>query len=116
MSMIEELKTYQINTDEALERFMGNAVLYEHMLKKLPESVKSSNVRDNIKSGNYDAAFEAAHTLKGITGNLSLTPLYNAYTEISQLLRENNPRKALDILEGILPTQTSIIECINKYL
>ena len=36
---------------------------------------------------NYKEAFEAAHSLKGVLGNLSLTPLYDKVCEITELLR-----------------------------
>ena len=33
------------------------------------------------------SAFEAAHTLKGVTGNMGLTPLYDAVCTIVEPLR-----------------------------
>ena len=54
------------------------------------------------------------HTLKGVTGNLSLTPLYNAYTEITNLLREQKYDDARAALEKILPVQNDILSCIEK--
>ena len=40
-----------------------------------------------IKEKDYDAAFDAAHALKGVLGNLSLTPLFDKASEITELLR-----------------------------
>ena len=34
-----------------------------------------------------DAAFEAAHALKGVTGNLALTPIYEPVQVVTELLR-----------------------------
>ena len=36
---------------------------------------------------NYKEAFEAAHSLKGVLGNLSLTPLYDKVCKMTELLR-----------------------------
>ena len=33
--------------------------------------------------------FEIAHTLRGVLGNLALTPLYEIMNEITELLRDN---------------------------
>jgi HPt (histidine-containing phosphotransfer) domain-containing protein len=41
-----------------------------------------------LDSGNLKEAFEAAHSLKGVTGNLSLTPLYEKLNSITEFLRE----------------------------
>ena len=40
-----------------------------------------------LEKGELDTAFEAAHALKGVYGNLSLTPLYTPISELTELLR-----------------------------
>ena len=35
-------------------------------------------------------AFEAAHALKGVLGNLALTPIYDPVSEMTELLRARN--------------------------
>lgn len=94
MSMVDELKELGANVDEAMQRFMNNAALYEKMLKKLPNMMKGKQVMEAIETGNIDGAIEIAHTLKGVLGNLSITPLYEAYTDIVALLRQNDMEKA----------------------
>ena len=39
-----------------------------------------------------DGAFQAAHTLKGVSGNLGLTPLYEAVCDIVEPLRHGEKR------------------------
>ena len=39
------------------------------------------------KSKNYDHLFEAAHSLKGVSGNLGLTPFYHAICNFVEVLR-----------------------------
>lgn len=113
MSMTDELKEYGVNVSEALERFMGNTAFYETTLKKFPASAEAHKVKEYIKSGDIQTAAANAHNLKGTTGNLSLTPLYEAYAEIVRLLRADNGEQALEELEKILPLQEKIIDCIN---
>lgn len=114
MNLTDELKELGVNIDEALKRFMNNSALYIKMLGKLTSTVSELEVMPFLENGNYDKALENAHTLKGVTGNLSITPLYTAYTDIVALLRENNPEKAKSVLEGILPVQEKIISCIRE--
>ena len=40
-----------------------------------------------IAGGDLQAAFEEAHALKGVLGNLALTPIYNPVSEMTELLR-----------------------------
>lgn len=113
MSLTEKLKEYGVNVAEALERFMGNEAIYERTLKKFPAAVETHPVAEVIKSGDSKTAVANAHTLKGVTGNLSITPLYTAYVEIVNLLRADENEKALAMLEDILPLQEKIVDCIK---
>lgn len=115
MSMLDDLKTLGVNTDGALQRFMGKSAIYEKMLGKLAATVDNAPVLSAFEAGDYKTALESAHTLKGVMGNLSVTPLYEGYTKIVDLLRADDPAKAREILEGILPVQKEIIDCIEKY-
>ncbi|MGN0614232.1 MAG: Hpt domain-containing protein [Porcipelethomonas sp.] len=110
----EELKSLGINLDDALERFMGKQSLFDRMLKKLPKAVKDYEVLEYFISKDYDTAVANAHTLKGVTGNLSVTPLYEAYTQIVNDLRAGNPDKAQKLLEDILPVQEKIVSYIEE--
>ncbi len=114
MDLIAELEGLGVNTSEALSRFMNNKALYVRMLGKFPAAAREADVSSHFKAKDYDTAVASAHTLKGVTGNLSLTPLYAAYTDIVALLRGGQPEKAEAILEEILPTEEKIIACIEK--
>ncbi len=115
MSLLEELDTLGVNTQEALVRMNGNAALYERMLVKFVDMINNSIVQPDFDCNNYDNITEAAHTLKGVSGNLSITPVYEAYSEIVRLLRAGEPEQAKKVLEGILPIQEKIVNCIKKY-
>lgn len=115
MSMLDELKELDVNVDEALQRFLNKAELYEKMLKKLPPVLDGKRVLTAIDAGDIDGAIETAHTMKGVLGNLSITPLYKSYTDIVALLRSNEVDEARKILEESFSTEEKIIACIEKY-
>ena len=115
MNLITELKNMGANTDEGVERCMNKPELYEKLVKKVPANIEKLEVMQYFDEGDYQTALTNAHTIKGIAGNLSLTPLYTAYTEIVNLLRADNPEKARRILEETLPVQEQIISCIKSY-
>ncbi len=116
LGLIEELRVFGVDVDDAMERFMGNTALYERMLKKLPDVIKNADVQPDFDCTDYADITEKAHAVKGATGNLSITPLYKAYTEIVSLLRAQQPEKAKAVLISILPVQMNIIHCIEKYI
>ena len=115
MELLEELKTKGVNIEEGLERFMGNRSLYEKMLGKFVELIDKSSINTDFDCNNYDDIIEKAHAIKGATGNLSIKPLYEAYTEIVNLLRAKQPEQSKVVLEGILSVQADIINCIQNH-
>ena len=115
MSMVNELRELGVDVEDPLQRFMGNEGLFNRMIKKLPPAVKDLQVVQHLEAGDYEAALNNAHTLKGVTGNLSIKPLFNAYNEAVNLLRADKPEEAKKKVEEILPVQEQIIACIEKY-
>ncbi len=115
MDLLTELKGMGTNIDEGLERCMNNVGLYEKLLKKVPQNMEKLEVLPYFESGDYETALMNAHTIKGVAGNLSLTPLFSAYSDIVNLLRADKPDEAKKILVGILPLQGQIVDCIKKY-
>lgn len=116
MSLLTELEALGVDIQDGLRRFVNNAALYEKMLKKFPAAAEGLPVQPHFDAGDLEAALANAHTLKGMTGNLSLTPLYVAYTDIVALLRANDPEKAKTLLTDIIPVQQKIIDCIKAYV
>lgn len=115
MDLISELDALGVNTKEAIERLNNNSAFYVKMLGKFTAELENHPVMPYLESGNYEEAVAHAHTLKGLTGNLSVTPLYTAYTEIVALLRSNEPEKAKKLMADTLPIQSEIAACIEKY-
>ena len=115
MDILTELKGFGVDIDDAMNRFVNNKELYLKMLLKLKPNIEKLPVLSLIESGDNEQALANAHTLKGITGNLSLTPLFGGYTKVVELFRAGNPAEAKNVLEGILPVQNDIVACIDKY-
>lgn len=115
MSLLEELKGLGVNIEEGMDRLMGNAALYERMLGTFVKMMQESGVQPDFDNTDYAEITEKAHAIKGASGNLSITPVYEAYSEIVRLLREDKPEQAKEILKNVLPIQDEIIQCINRH-
>lgn len=115
MAMMEELKSLGVDVDEGMERVMGDADLYEMMLGMFLDSLRDNPVAlEDFDGNDLDKLIKGIHTLKGITGNLGITPLFDGYTESLGLLRGNRPKEAKAVFARILPVQTDIVACINR--
>ena len=87
MITVEKLKTYGANVDEGLQRCMNNADFYLMLVNKSLSGNQVSDLEAAINNNDLQRAFEIAHGLKGVVGNLSITPLYNALVIITEDLR-----------------------------
>lgn len=116
MGLFEDLRGLGVNVDEGLERLMGNPALYKRMLGSFTKMMKNPSSQPDFMSGDIADNIEKAHTIKGVTGNLSITPLYQAYSDIVRLLRENRVEEAKEVFEQVLPVQAGIINCIETYI
>ncbi|MBQ9480547.1 MAG: Hpt domain-containing protein [Clostridia bacterium] len=87
MITIEKLKEYGANVEEGLGRCMNNEAFYIRLVEMVLPDDKLDILEQRISSGDLDGAFETAHSLKGMYGNLSLTPIYMPVYEITEHLR-----------------------------
>lgn len=115
MGLLDELSTLGVNIEEGKKRLMGNASLYEKMMGTFVKMMNDTPVSaEEFDCDDYEELIKKTHTIKGASGNLSITPVYDAYTKIVSLLRENKPEQAKEEFENVLPVQQQIIECIEK--
>lgn len=115
MTLFEELAENGVDIKDGLNRLMNNEAVYERLLKKLPESLNKQEVLPFIDSGDIQTAISNAHTIKGVTGNLSIIPLYKAYTEIVNLLRAGNVAEARTLYVTTMKIQEKIIQIIQNH-
>ena len=88
MITIDALKQFGADTDDGLSRCMGNEAFYFRLIGKVVDDDNFAILEKAVSEKNLDTAFEAAHSLKGVLGNLALTPIYTPVYEITELLRE----------------------------
>ena len=73
-------------TEERVKKYLG----------KLLEDKTFDALAEAMAQKDYEQAFFAVHTLKGIAANLDLTPLYQAADRLTELLRgQKQPDEAM---------------------
>ena len=101
MINIDVLKQFGADTDDGLSRCMGNEAFYFKLIGKVVEDKNFQALEDAVAAKDLDKAFEAAHSLKGVLGNLALTPIYEPVHEITELLRKRTDIDYVPYLEKI---------------
>lgn len=78
------------NYEEVLGRFRTEERIVKFMGLFLKDD-SFSNLSKALEQNNLEEAFRAAHTLKGISSNLSFTRLYRSSHGLTELLRTKTP-------------------------
>lgn len=110
MLTIEKLNNFGVNTGEALERCMNNEQFYIMLVEKALNDNSLERLEVALKNGNLDEGFEIAHSLKGVLGNLSITPLYDVIFEITELLRSRTQMDYTPYMEKAISIKNSLVE------
>ncbi|MDR1178959.1 MAG: Hpt domain-containing protein [Spirochaetales bacterium] len=76
-----------IDLKTGLGRVRGNAVIYKKMLGMFLDSKEFAAFDEALAAGDYQKAADVAHAIKGLTGNLALTPLFEESTSLMNQLR-----------------------------
>ena len=87
MLTVEKLKEYGADTAGGLGHCMNNEAFYLRLVNMALDDGVFDWMGKAVESGNVREIFEAAHAMKGMLGNLSLTPLVTPASEMTELAR-----------------------------
>ncbi|MEG1621723.1 MAG: Hpt domain-containing protein [Oscillospiraceae bacterium] len=106
-NMLKKLNDYGADVEGAMGRFLDDVDLYKTCFKTLVEDEAFVKLGEELKAENYEQAFEYAHTLKGVIGNMGITPLYRVICSIVETLRKNE-------LDGLQGYYADAVEQLNQ--
>ncbi len=87
MLTIDKLNDFGANTSEGLKRCLNMESFYLDLVKTAMNDEQLVKLGKAIENNDYDQAFEITHSLKGVYSNLSLTPLCEPISEMTELFR-----------------------------
>ena len=101
--------------EEVLSRLYSEALVKKFVGKFLADQ-SFQQLEGSLNAEDYDEAFRAAHTLKGVAQNLSFTKLYRSSHEITEALRTKNYDLALQLLPQVEDDYTRTAAAIHAFL
>lgn len=111
--LFQNLSDWGCDVKDALRRLTGDEALYVLCLHTFAEDPLFEQLETQINTANLSAAFESAHTLKGVAGNLSLTPLYQAVCSLMELLRPQKPCDCLPSYHAVMDAYHTFVGILN---
>lgn len=103
-----------IDVADALGRFMDNEALLLKFMGRFPQDKNFSQLREAMNSGDTVRAFEAAHTLKGVAGNLAMTELFQQVSLLVEDLRGRNLPAAQARMPALEDQYGRIVAVLNE--
>lgn len=108
------LSSWGADIEGAVRRFAGNEALYEKFLYKFLQDETFDSLSNAAEQSDTDEAMRAAHTLKGITGNLGLNPLFSLCSDYVNATRAGEPSKLPDLYEKIQISYQAVTQILKE--
>ncbi|MDD3170067.1 MAG: Hpt domain-containing protein [Eubacteriales bacterium] len=105
---IEKLKEAGIDYEAGLKRFANKSALYEKYLTKFFLDTSFADLGTYIAEKNTMEAFKCAHTLKGLSGNLSITSFYKLISVMVEELRNSNVESVDEMYDQLAKIYDSV--------
>ena len=99
---------------QAALSIMMNDALIERMIKKFMENNAYNAIIEAYKANNIKDIFALAHSFKGVSGNLALTNLYNAASDLTEATRNKEEADIENEINRLKAEYTLIEETFNK--
>lgn len=112
----EIFESYGADYHTITGRFMGNELMYMKFLDMFFSDKNMEKLGAALNSGHLVEAFEAAHTLKGITANMGLEPLSKAVCAIVEPLREQRTQENYQALYQVIQSEYEKAEILRQNL
>ena len=112
MLTLEKLDEFGVDTKEGLTRCMNNQKFYFRMISMGLSNDSFEKLGKALEENNLDEAFEAAHALKGVLGNLALTPIYKQLSEMTEMLRAKKTADYTAIYEPIMEMRNQLLQML----
>jgi len=106
-----------INEEEGKKRVMNNGKLYAKLLTKFKTDTNLNDLVTFAAAQDWEKAQGAAHTIKGIAANLSLTELFNQSLDVETQIKGKslNPESLEKIKNCFAETLAHVDKVIAQY-
>lgn len=105
-----KLGAYGIDLPDAMDRMDDDIDLYQRLAFKYLDNTNYVDLVAAMEVQDFDAAYAAAHTLKGVSGNLSLAKLYKDAAAVSDALKQGEYQAAEKMMPDVKEAHEKAVE------
>ncbi|MCI8465261.1 MAG: Hpt domain-containing protein [Lachnospiraceae bacterium] len=100
--------------EEVIGRLRSERLVQKFTIKFMDDK-SLELLQESLKTENYEEAFRAAHTIKGICQNLSFNRLLASSSALTEALREGGSPEALGLVEQVIADYEQTISAIKAF-
>lgn len=112
--ILRELASIGVDTDAALTRLARNERVYKKVLCNFLSDTNFKELEKSIESKDYEKIMFFAHSLKGISGNLGMEPLFRKLDKLVKKIHNNDFGNIDNLFLQISDIYHSIYAIIEK--
>ena len=98
--------------EDTLHRLTSEALVHRFVLK-YPADPSFAQLREAVTAADWESAFRAAHTLKGVAQNLGFDALYRASSALTEHLRGGQPLTEPQLLDATAAEHERVMSAIE---
>lgn len=100
--------------DDVINRLRSERLVQKFILKFLDDGSYDLLIK-SLESENYEDAFRASHTIKGVCQNLSLPKLMDSSSKLTEALRSGWTPEAAGLVEQVKLDYQQTISAIQEF-
>mgnify|MGYP003585493441 CR=1 FL=1 len=112
--LYNQLTNWGADVSKARERLLEDDELYVSCLIKFAEDENFALLDSCMEKGDLKGAFDHAHAIKGVAGNLGLTPLFNAASQLVEPLRNGAAQSLGCKLEEVMRLKDEFTQIVGE--
>jgi CheY-like chemotaxis protein/HPt (histidine-containing phosphotransfer) domain-containing protein len=104
-----------IDIQAGLDRLAGDTNLYKNLLKRFAENQSDTpdKIQQALSNEDLETAHILAHTIKGVSGNVSATFVFESATRLDEAIKNKEIRTALALLPDFSARLSEVIQGIH---
>lgn len=113
-TQIEDLIAHGVDYRGGVDRFGGNAAMFEKFIFRYLDDDHYHLLVEALEAGNAEEGFRAAHTLKGVVGNLSFSTYFEVLEPLTEALRAGDVEAARPLLPPVAQAHEDVRSALER--
>ena len=111
-----ELKAFYVQVggsyEETISRLMNERIMNKY-IRRFPADPTYTQLEDAVAAKDWETAFRAVHTMKGVAANLGFGRLLAGADALTEALRGNKPLEDASLLKQVEDEYAAVIAAIG---